>query len=246
LELKAYFGRTIVGEPEVAQTLKYFAIIKSNEELNKQIEAGLLYPPKFMLITSGILTLEEDNSLLNGELEKIADIDEKVSYIKSQYKGHLKDLGWTRSLEARDTRSIYYNASSKIKRYYRDNNWGSPNILQLKKPVSLIDIIEDNVDSEFLTAVEVHSADEVHGTEEAHSPDINEKSPHNKPFDVILIPADIFEGILLNAGMVRERELFNRIRVTWMERLIFDNNILVYDIDEEQERMDSNGRRRED
>ncbi|MCP4764232.1 MAG: hypothetical protein GY870_20835 [archaeon] len=131
IEIKAYFGRTIIGEPEVAQVLKYFAISGSDTALTAKIDAGELFPPKFMLITTGKLLSEEKNSLLNGELRDINKEEDISLLIKKKYKKLGKDIGWGRSLEARDTRSIYNFGWKKIKKYYMPDNWGNPNILQL-------------------------------------------------------------------------------------------------------------------
>lgn len=142
IELKAYFSKTIVGEPEVAQLIKYFAIAKSDPELSAKIAINQINPPKFMLIHTGNLIPFQKNSLVNGEIRKIQSEDSRIKFIKKKYRIYLKKLGRPNNMESFDTRNIYYNAWRKVKKYSIDLNY-SPNVLQLEEPKSLDKLIED-------------------------------------------------------------------------------------------------------
>ncbi|MHA1728958.1 MAG: hypothetical protein ACTSWY_09525 [Promethearchaeota archaeon] len=112
IELKAYFGETIVGEAEVAQILKYYAIVKNTPELSSQKNHT-----KFMLITSGKLISLQNNAFFNGNLQKMDTENKKIKFIRKKYKIHLKKLGWPNNMEGQDTRNIYRFAHKKIKKY---------------------------------------------------------------------------------------------------------------------------------
>ncbi len=141
IELKAYFSKTIVGEAEIAQLTKYFAIASSDPELSTKITVGQVYPPKFMLIHTGFLIPFNKNSLVNGEIREIQSEESRIKFIKRKYRDHLKKLGRPNNMEGFDTRNIYYNAWRKFKKYYNTSN---PNlkIVQLDKPVSLDELIK--------------------------------------------------------------------------------------------------------
>lgn len=141
IELKAYFSKTVVGEPEIAQLIKYFAIASSDPELSAKITADQIYPPKFMLIHTGNLIPFNKNSLFNEEIREIQSEDNRIKFIKRKYRDHLKKLGRPNNMEGFDTRNIYYNAWRKFKKYYSDPD-PKPNILQLEKPVSLDELIK--------------------------------------------------------------------------------------------------------
>lgn len=141
IELKAYFSKTVVGEPEIAQLIKYFAIASSDPELSAKITANQIYPPKFMLIHTGNLIPFNKNSLFNEEIREIQSEDNRIKFIKRKYRDHLKKLGRPNNMEGFDTRNIYYNAWRKFKKYYSDPD-PKPNILQLEKPVSLDELIK--------------------------------------------------------------------------------------------------------
>ena len=141
IELKAYFSKTVVGEPEIAQLIKYFAIPSSDPELSAKITANQIYPPKFMLIHTGNLIPFNKNSLFNEEIREIQSEDNRIKFIKRKYRDHLKKLGRPNNMEGFDTRNIYYNAWRKFKKYYSDPD-PKPNILQLEKPVSLDELIK--------------------------------------------------------------------------------------------------------
>ena len=101
IELKAYFGNTIVGESEVAQILKYHALFK-NPEVRKSLNADNppdAVKPKFMLITTGNLIPYDKNSFFNGDFSKLENEPEKIKLIKQKYKQHLKKLGWPNNME---------------------------------------------------------------------------------------------------------------------------------------------------
>ena len=141
IELKAYFSKTVVGEPEIAQLTKYFAIASSDPELSAKITAGQIYPPKFMLIHTGNLIPFNKNSLFTGEIREIQSEDNRIKFIKRKYRDHLKKLGRPNNMEGFDTRNIYYNAWRKFKKYYNNSN-SNLKILQLEKPVSLDELIK--------------------------------------------------------------------------------------------------------
>jgi hypothetical protein len=146
IELKAYFGNTIVGESEVAQILKYHALFQ-NPEVRKSTNPDLpldTVKPKFMLITTGNLIPYNKNSFFNGEFSKLENESEKTKLIKQKYKHHLKKLGWPNNMESNDTRNIYRFAHKKIKKYSLalEMNYNNE-ILQLKKPELLHKLIEN-------------------------------------------------------------------------------------------------------
>ncbi len=141
IELKAYFSKTVVGEPEIAQLIKYFAIASSDPELSAKITADQIYPPKFMLIHTGNLIPFNKNSLFNEEIREIQSEDNRIKFIKRKYRDHIKKLGRPNNMEGFDTRNIYYNAWRKFKKYYSEPD-PKPNILQLEKPVSLDELIK--------------------------------------------------------------------------------------------------------
>lgn len=195
IELKAYFGKTYVAEAEVAQILKYFALTKQDPGIKAKIDSGEINPPKFIFITTGKILSIEKNSLLNGELLKLPE-KEQIEFIKKKYRKYLKELGSTRSMEARDTRMMYYFAHEKFEKYQMNENWCCPAIHQLKTAISLDLLIEDKVEIE------------------------------DRRYDVYLVPPVIFSQILLNAGLSQEQEIFNKIQETWLERLITDKSLI--------------------
>ncbi len=192
IELKAYFSKTIIGEPEVAQLIKYFTIANSDTELSAKIATNQIYPPKFMLIHTGNLIPLQKNSIVNGEIQKIQSEDNRVKFIKKKYRIYLKKLGQPNNMESFDTRNIYYNAWRKFKKYYIYLDH-PPDVLQLEEPRSLDKLIEDS-----------------HGS------------------DLMLIPSEIFSQILSFSNLKYERKKFERIRKTWLERLIFDRSIISF------------------
>lgn len=195
IELKAYFGKTYVAEAEVAQILKYFALTKQDPDIKAKIQSGEIFPPKFIFITTGKILSIEKNSLLNGDLLKLPE-KEQIEFIKKKYRKYLKELGSTRSMEARDTRMMYYFAHEKFEKYHMDENWCCPAIHQLKSPISLDLLIEDKVK-------------------------IDDRS-----YDVYLVPPAVFSQILQDSELIQEREVFNKIQETWLERLITDKSLI--------------------
>ncbi len=141
IELKAYFRKTIVGEPEVAQLLKYYSIAQNFSEITEKVAAGEIYPPKFMLIHSGKLIPFSENSLFNGELKEIHSKEKMKKFIDKKYREHLKELGRPNNMESRDTRFIYYKAADKFKKYSVDFEQ-PPKVQQLNKPKRLDRLIE--------------------------------------------------------------------------------------------------------
>lgn len=141
IELKAYFSKTVVGEPEVAQTLKYYAEAQDSPEIKTKIEAKEMFPPKFMLIHSGKLIPFQENSLFNGDIKDLETTEKKIKFIDKKYRELVKQLGRPNNMESRDTRFIYYKAAEKLKKYYVEFE-KSPNILHLNKPHKLDLLIE--------------------------------------------------------------------------------------------------------
>lgn len=146
IELKAYFGNTIVGESEVAQILKYHALFK-NPDVRKSLNADTspdAIKPKFMLITTGDLIPFSKNSFFNGDFSKLENEQDKTKLIKQKYKFHLKKLGWPNNMESNDTRNIYRFAHKKIKKYSLSlETEYNTEVLQMKKPESLYKLIEN-------------------------------------------------------------------------------------------------------
>jgi Holliday junction resolvase len=205
IELKAYFGKTYVAEAEVAQILKYFALSKQDPVFKAKVESGEINTPKFLFITTGKILSIEKNSLLNGELLKLS-VKEQIEFIKKKYRKYVRELGAARSLEARDTRSIYCFAHQKYEKYQMDSNWCCPAVYQLQSPISLDLLIE------------------------------NKSNISNQIYDVFLIPAHVFSETLKDAGLLQEQAIFNKIQDTWLERLIVDNNLIKIDSCEENQK----------
>jgi len=141
IELKAYFRKTIVGEPEVAQLLKYYSIAQNFPEISEKVAVGEIYPPKFLLINSGSLIPFSENSIFNGELKDIQSKEKQIKFIDKKYQDYLKELGRPNNMESRDTRFIYYKAADKFKKYYVEFE-SPPKVRQLNKPKRLDKLIE--------------------------------------------------------------------------------------------------------
>lgn len=201
LELKAYFGKTLTAEAEIAQLLKYYALAQDDKKTQKKIKNNEIYPPKFFLITTGKMLPPNKNALLNGDLKNIP-LAERTDYIKSKYRKYLRSLHLGRSLEARDTRSILYYAHYKFDKYLMEEYWDNPSVVQIDEQRHLNKLIEGKIKFD------------------------------GKMYEVFLVPAPIFDRLLGNIGLKREREIFNRIRATWMERLIMNRAILDLSDDE--------------
>ncbi|MBD3353535.1 MAG: hypothetical protein GF364_18775 [Candidatus Lokiarchaeota archaeon] len=197
IELKAYFGKTLAAEAEIAQILKYYVLTHKDPDIKEALKKNKILPPKCFFITTGRILPFEDNSIFNGDIKGMP-LDKQVKFIKKKYRGYLKKLGYGRSLELRDTRSIYYYAQNKFKKYHMEDNWKSPSIYQPKEPIPLYKLIEE----------------EPKAREESH--------------EVFIIHPNIFSKILHNAGMHKEEVIFNRIRKSWMERLIMDRSLIAY------------------
>jgi len=186
IELKAYFGKTFVGEPEIAQLLKYYHYFKNNNDSNS----------KFFLITTGILIKNKENLLLNKNFMKL-NIEEKIEQVNQKYKKYIKQLKFNPSLEMRDTKRIYKFSFERFKKNYKDEIFSVPKLYRLTKPIPLEKLIES----------------ESEGYSNA---------------DIFLIPAYTFINLLELENMQKEKELFIKIRNTWIEDLIFDRNIIKF------------------
>jgi len=142
IELKAYFGRTIVGEAEIAQLIKYYNIVHSNPEIMKTFGMNSAIPPKFMLITSGKLPAMKNNSLFNGELSSLSE-EKQIEFIKKKYQDIIKKMGYSRYLEGRDTRNIYKFAWQKYKKQIKYKHDIPPRVDFINHPRKLDYIIEN-------------------------------------------------------------------------------------------------------
>jgi hypothetical protein len=145
IELKAYFGKTITGEAEVAQIIKYYNIVKNNQGIMKNFSIVNSTPPKFMLITSGKLPPLEHNSIFNGDFHNLSD-DKQLEFIKKKYKDINKKMGYPRTLEGRDTRMIYKYAFDKYKKQIKYKYDIPPRVDQITHPRKLDDLIENTKD----------------------------------------------------------------------------------------------------
>ncbi len=145
IELKAYFGRTITGESEVAQLIKYYNIVNSNKGIMKNFGLQNSVPPKFILITSGKLPPLKRNSIFNGDLENMSD-EKQVEFIKKKYKEINKKMVYSRYLEGRDTRNIYKFSHQKYKKQIKYKCDISPRVEQITHPRKLNEIIENSKD----------------------------------------------------------------------------------------------------
>lgn len=139
IELKAYYKTTIVGEPEVAQLLKYYVNAQQNTELKKKIENNEAFPPKFILITTGNLIPLENNAIFNSE-----DTNQDI---KSKYRKYVNKMGRPRDLEERDAQIIYIFSYKKFKKNYIECK---PKVIQLNKPQHLDKLIETKNSTEVI------------------------------------------------------------------------------------------------
>ncbi|MHA1819613.1 MAG: hypothetical protein ACTSU2_17000 [Promethearchaeota archaeon] len=147
IELKAYYYTTIVGEPEVAQILKYYNLALENKEILESLQSKKIFPPKFLLITSGKLVAKSENAILLSENPE--------ALIKSKYKGYLNELGFPRDLEERDAQIIYIYSPKRFKKHKSSI---IPKVLQPKRPQQLTELIEDhNVEPLILVPSEIFS-----------------------------------------------------------------------------------------
>ena len=149
IELKAYFGTTIVGEAEVAQIIKYYNIVKSTAGIMKSYGLDNSVPPKFLLITTGKLPSMEKNSIFNGDLKEL-DEEKQLEFIKNKYKTINKKLGYARTLEGRDTMFIYKYAYDKFKKQIKYKYEIPPRVEQINRPRKLDKFIENSDDVDML------------------------------------------------------------------------------------------------
>ncbi len=149
IELKAYFGKTITGEAEVAQIIKYYNIVKSTAGIMKNFGLDNSVPPKFMLITSGRLPSMKHNSIFNGDLIGLSD-EKQLEFIKQKYKDINKKMGYSQYLEGRDTRNIYKYAYDKYKKQIKYKYATPPRVEQITRPRKLDIIIENSEDIDMI------------------------------------------------------------------------------------------------
>jgi hypothetical protein len=149
IELKAYFGKTITGEAEVAQLIKYYNIVKNNKGIMKNFGIKDSVPPKFILITSGRLPPLKQNSIFNGELDSLSD-EKQLELIKKKYKEINKKMGYSQYLEARDTRNIYKYAWDKYKKQIKYKYEIPPRVEQITDPQKLSNLIENRFDVDMI------------------------------------------------------------------------------------------------
>ncbi|MHA1340099.1 MAG: restriction endonuclease [Promethearchaeota archaeon] len=209
IEIKAYFGKTYVGEPEIAQLLKYYQVYHlnngnnkenlqenvSNEENSKNKEKNI--NPKFLLITTGKLIKNKENLLFDMNFRNLKK-EKQIERVKSKYKKYMDELNFVRSLEMRDTKSMYKFAFDRFKKNYIDEIWSIPKMHRLTKPISLDKIIDPPPNAWY------------------------------SKFDVFLIPAYTFAEILKREKLEKEEKIFQKIRKTWIERMIFDKNLIKF------------------
>jgi Holliday junction resolvase len=153
IELKAYFGRTIVGEAEVAQLIKYYNIVHNNPAIMENFGVDTIIAPKFLLITSGHLPSMKNNSIFNGELSSLAE-EKQIEFIKKKYQEIIKKMGYSRYLEGRDTRNIYKFAWEKYKKQIKYKHNIPPRVEYISRPRKLDYMIEneDGPDMIFIPA----------------------------------------------------------------------------------------------
>ena len=149
IELKAYFGKTIAGEAEVAQIIKYYNIVSSNKGIMKNFGMKNSIPPKFILITSGKLPPLEQNSIFNGDLTNLSD-EKQLEFIKKKYKDINKKMGYPRYLEGQDTRNIYKYAWDKYKKQIKYKYEIPPRVERIAHPQKLDALIENSKDVDMI------------------------------------------------------------------------------------------------
>ncbi|MBN2155559.1 MAG: hypothetical protein JW776_05915 [Candidatus Lokiarchaeota archaeon] len=149
IEIKAYFGRTIVGEAEVAQLVKYYNILQNKPEIMKHFGVKDSIPPKFMLITTGQLPPYNKNSVFNGELFNLPE-EKQLEFIKKKYKDIIKKMGYSKYLEGRDTRNIYKYSWEKYKKQIKYKFATPPRAQQLTRPRKLDYMIENRHDIDMI------------------------------------------------------------------------------------------------
>ncbi|TFG19269.1 MAG: hypothetical protein EU530_06720 [Promethearchaeota archaeon] len=149
IELKAYFGKTITGEAEIAQIIKYYNIVKCNRGIMKNFSIVNSIPPKFMLITSGKLPPLEQNAIFNRDFQNLSE-EKQLEFIKKKYKDINKKMGYPRSLEGWDTRNIYKFSYDKYKKQIKYPYKIPPRVERIPQPRKLDDLIENTKDVDIL------------------------------------------------------------------------------------------------
>ncbi|MHA1732969.1 MAG: hypothetical protein ACTSU5_13565 [Promethearchaeota archaeon] len=115
IELKAYFGRLLCGEPEIAQALSYWTL--SDEKQRKAVKRGarqqFAVTPKAMLVTTGRLVGRKDFALFKPNA---------VKRVRSKYFALANKIGNPKNLDDRDANGIYRSAYKKLgKLKYKKN-----------------------------------------------------------------------------------------------------------------------------
>ncbi len=106
IELKAFFGSFICGEPEIAQAMEYTRISK-NECAEGKLQQFKV-PPKVMLITTGRLVSRRDVAFRKRGNAK--------NHVRSRYFGMIKRLSKSKTLDDRNAMGMYRGAVKKFEK----------------------------------------------------------------------------------------------------------------------------------